>query len=87
MKLIRSQDKLSIINAKYIFQISVADTLDEDGDETGESDVDIYFDFHEESWTQTIATYRTQDECIRNLDRLVTFLSSSTPTGVFDMPT
>jgi len=88
MKLIRSQDKLSVINTKYIFQISIEESIieDDDGDEIEEYDIDIYFDFKEDNWTQTVASYRSRDECIRNMDRLVAFLGSSTPTGVFDMP-
>ena len=86
MKLIRSQNKLSVINAKYIHYIDIEDQVDENGIDTGNVDIDIYFDSKEDSWMQTVATYGTTDECIRNLDRLANFLSSSTSSGLYDMP-
>ncbi|MCL2388011.1 MAG: hypothetical protein FWC89_10760 [Defluviitaleaceae bacterium] len=86
MKLIRSQDKLMVINAAQIFHIDIEDAVDEDGDDTGEVDIDVHFDSLEDSWMQTIATYPTTDEAIRNLDRLVDFLGSSTAFGVYQMP-
>lgn len=86
MKIIRSQNKLALINAAYIHHIYISDEVDESGRSTGNSEIDIYFDATEDSRIQTIATYRTEDECIRNLSRLATFLSSSTDSGLYEMP-
>ena len=86
MKLIRSQDKLIVINAAYIHHIHISDEVDEYGDSTGKSEIDIYFDATEDGRIQTIATYRTEDECIRNLDRLAAFLSSNSGSGLHEMP-
>ena len=86
MKLIRSQDKLTVINSAYIHHIHISDEVDEQGESTGKSEIDVYFDATEDSRIQTIATYRTEDECIRNLGRLTVFLNSSSDSGLYEMP-
>ncbi|MCL2400686.1 MAG: hypothetical protein FWC91_13200 [Defluviitaleaceae bacterium] len=86
MKLIKSQNKLSIMNAKHIYYIDIADEVDEHGKLTGNSDIDVYFDSAEDSWMQTIGTYRTAHECIQHLDRLASFLSSDSCSGMYEMP-
>jgi len=86
MKLIRSQDKLVLINAQHLSQILIADAEDEDGDATGFMDIDAFLgDFHDDSYSRTIATHRTTEECVRSLDRLAAFLSSSSSSGVHEM--
>ena len=86
MKLIKSQNKLAIVNAKYIHRIDIEDGVDEKGKTTNHMDIDIYFDSHENSWMQTIATYRTTEESIHNLNKLADFLSSSNDSGLYEMP-
>jgi len=86
MKLIRSKDKLSVFNAAHIHNINILDEVDENGRETGNVDIDVYLCPSEDSVIHTIATYRSEDECIRNLDRLAAFLSSSSSSGLYEMP-
>ena len=85
MKVIKCQNKLSLVNAQHIHHISAEDELDEDGEETGNMEICVHFDADEDAFSHTMATYRTTDECIRNLDKLASFLSSSISTGLHEM--
>jgi len=86
MKLIRSQDKLILINAQHVSHILIAAEEDDDGDTTGNMDIDVFLgDFHDDSYSRTIATHRTTEECVRSLDKLAAFLSSSNSSGVYEM--
>ena len=86
MKIIRSQNKLSLVNAKHIFHIEAEDEVDENDLETGNIDIAIHFDAHGDSFKHTVATYSTTEECIQNLDKLAVFLSSDEISGLFNMP-
>ena len=86
MKLIKSQNRLSVINSQYIYHIDIDEEVDNKGRITGNMDIDVYYDYHENSLMKTIATYSTEEECIRNFEKLVDFLGSDSNSGVFEMP-
>ena len=87
MKLIRTQDKLRAINAQFVHFFEIAENYDDDGEETGKMDIDAYLSVRKKDYFSIIATYNTEAECIRQLDRLMDFLGSNTTSGVYDMPT
>jgi len=88
MKIIRSQDKLQAVNAEQIRFIDIIEHVDDDGEETGEMDIDIYLNVgrNKDSYFETLATYNTEAECVFHLNKLVDFLGSSATYGVYDMP-
>jgi len=86
MKIVKSQNKEIIINAKDIFHIIIDNAIDEDGDATGNLDIDVYFDVHPDSHSWTIASYSSMDDAIRNLDKLAKFLASDNSAGLYEMP-
>jgi len=86
MKLIKSQDRLSVINSQKIYHIDIDEEYDTKGRVTGSMDIDVYYDNDENSLMKTIATYSTEEECSRNFEKLVDFLGSDTSSGVFEMP-
>jgi len=86
MKLIRSQDKLQAVNAEHIHYIEIFVNVDEDEEETGLMDIDAHIISGKKDTLLTLATYNTEAECIRHLDRLLDFLSSTSTSGVYEMP-
>jgi len=86
MKLIRSQDKLQALNAEHLLYIWIFENVDEDGEETGKMDIDAYLNYGKKDKFLSLATYNTEAECIRHLDRLLDFLSSTSTSGVYEMP-
>jgi len=66
--------------------IIIAAAEDEDGDATGYMDIDVLFgEFHDDSYSRTIATHRTTEEAVRSMDKLAAFLSSGSSSGVHEM--
>jgi len=86
MKLIKSQNRMSVINTRKICHVDVDEAVDNKGRATGNMDIDVHYDYHENSVAQTIATYSTEEECVRNFEKLVDFLGSDKNSGVFEMP-
>ena len=89
MKIIKSQDGETIVNAEHIFYIEILDELDENDEETGDYEIVVYFDLnvpgHDDEAHYRIANYHSREESLRNLDRLASFLSSGNPSGLHEM--
>ncbi|MCL2415341.1 MAG: hypothetical protein FWD01_00875 [Defluviitaleaceae bacterium] len=84
MKLIRSQDKINVVNAKYIFHIYIRE--ESISKRNSEFDIRIFYSGGDKGVVKTIATYRKADEAIRQLENLAIFLSSNGNSGLHQMP-
>jgi len=85
MKLIKSQNKQFIVSARHISLIEVGEQTDRCGSGTGDVDIDVHLGNESGDDVYTIATYRTKDEALRQMDRLATFLSSNANHGLHEM--
>jgi len=85
MKFIKSQDKQTIVNANKISYISIYKELDDDDEETGNEEIALFLSANSDDTYCSMGSYRTLDEAIRNLDKLVTFLSSSNTSGLHEI--